>query len=58
MSKMKLKELTDEPMERLYYERQERRKKAYAAKQRMFDRKKPCLQMGVTGFASASSAAI
>lgn len=55
---MKLKELTDEPMERLYYERQERRKKAYAAKQRMFDRKKHGMQMGVTGFASASSAAI
>lgn len=34
MSKMKLRELGMDPMERLYYERKDCRKKAYVAKQK------------------------
>lgn len=62
MAKMKLIEFgMDDPMERLYYERQERRKKAYYAKHRRAlkgNRKEPATagQMDRYGFSYVASA--
>lgn len=64
MAKIKLIDIgMDDPMERLYYERQARRKKAYTAKQHRTSAKKGrrtamVCRMGGYGFLQESSAAI
>lgn len=64
MAKIRLIEIgMDDPMERLYYERQEHRKKAYAARQRRLltnSRKRTvtACQMGRYRFSQVSSASI
>lgn len=51
MAKMKLKELgIDDPMERVFYERQEFRKKAYARSERKRRRHDAVCQPGRYGF--------
>lgn len=58
MAKKKLREFGMDPMERLYYERMEYRKKAYAAKQgRPNNRKKSVniRQMGIISFSQVPS---
>lgn len=61
MAKKKLREFGMDPMERLYYERMEYRKKAYSAKQRMHNSRKESViirQMGLTSFSQVPSASI
>lgn len=59
--KKKLREFGMDPMERLYYERMEHRKKAYCAKQRRQSSRKESViirQMGLTSFSQVPSASI
>lgn len=61
MAKKKLREFGMDPLERLYYERMEYRKKAYSAKQRMHNSRKESVitrQIGITGFSQVPSASI
>lgn len=61
MAKKKLREFGMDPLERLYYERMEYRKKAYSAKQRMHNSRKESViirQIGITGFSQMPSASI
>lgn len=61
MAKKKLREFGMDPMERLYYERMEYRKKAYSAKQRRLNSRKESViirQMDITSFSQVPSASI
>lgn len=61
MAKKKLREFGMDPMERLYYERMEYRKKAYSAKQRRLNSRKESViirQMNITSFSQIPSASI
>lgn len=61
MAKKKLREFGMDPMERLYYERMEYRKKAYSAKQRRLNSRKESViirQMDITSFSQIPSASI